>query len=150
MITITDSQRAHSPICPAAFHELLRDFLMYSHTHLCNHTHMRAHPCTPVCTHHPYERRCMQNHKALCKDLGAHTHVHAHTYAHAHVWKPIALHTHVNEYMSIDPALQSCAHTHFCNLILLSSHVHGHPCAPSNPLCTPTCSHNLAHPHLLS
>ncbi len=89
---------------------------LYSHTCLCNHTHMQAHPCTPVCTHHPYARKCMPTHAALCKGLDAHTHFHAHTHIHAHVCKPTALHTHVNEDTSVAPvapALQTvmCMHT---------------------------------------
>ncbi len=97
-----------------------------THPFSCTYTHT----CTRVQTHcfaHPCERRHERSSRSSSL---ANCHVHAHT--------------------CVTPSICTALCTHVCNPILLFTHVHGHLCAPSNPLCTPMCSHNLAHPDLLS
>ena len=81
------------------------------HIHLCIHTRVCTPLHSPMCALHPWASKSVQNQKALCKDLDAHTCVHAHTHTCVH---PIPLHNHVHEDTSTAPALHTamCTHTH--------------------------------------
>ena len=88
------------------------------HTHLCIHTCVCTPLHSPMCALHPWASKSVQNQKALCKDLDAHTCVHAHTHMHAP-----------------HPFAQPRAQRHERSSSLAHSHVHAHTCK------TFTCKH---------
>ena len=93
------------------------------HTRLCIHTRASASLHSPVCALHSCARKCVQNPKALCKDLDARIRVHAYTHMRAH--HPSA-HPRAQRHERSSSLAHSHLHAHTCKTFTRRRHAHAH------------------------